>query len=129
MTSLIDTARLARLYLKGEGGGFDPDELQPKPNTLLLSPILPPDQSEGGIVMPGVVKGIPGMTALVYRVEAVGPIVEGDRAHGGVNPRTCIVPEVGELVHVRNAMLDPAQPDCLLLWCDVQHVLARVRPG
>jgi hypothetical protein len=113
---------IQRIALKG----WTPTDFNDmRPGSLLLSPILPDAdvKTKGGLYLPGQeIEKIPGTAALCYRVVACS----GDVSSGEVwNPLRI---GVGDVVVVRNAMLDPIDTTLTLALLDLKHVLLKVKP-
>lgn len=103
-----------------------------KPNTLLVSPVRPPDRISG-LVMPG--SSVTGANAILYRVEAVSPLARGAESGrasvwllpGDAGDTAIATLKPGDVVTLRNGMLEPVHPDGSLLAIDVRHVLGVVQ--
>lgn len=110
---MLDPISIIRLYTR-------PKSLTPSmlvglaPNSIVVEPILPPRQSEGGIQLQQ--GDIPGTAAIAYRVLQVGPASYEWPVNVGV----------GDVVIVRNAMLEPLHPAQDILVIEAKHVLARM---
>lgn len=94
------------------------------PNTALVLPIRKPSVSAGGIV--GAVdenKATLGTNAIAYVVSGVGPVAAAADQH----PQTWLQIEAGDVVVVRNAMLEALHPDLEPLSIHRRHILSIVR--
>lgn len=95
-----------------------------KPNTAVLLPIKRPGLSDGGIIT--VVdenKGTLGTNCLAYLVAGVGEEVKTSDEH----PASWCAIEPGDIVVVRNQMLEPLHPDLEPLLIHRMHILSVVR--
>lgn len=93
------------------------------PNTVILEPLRKPQTSAGGIVT--VVdehKGTLGVNCLAYRVLMVGD----DRIAGDIDPASFVDVVVGDVVVVRNGMLEPLHPNLEPLSIHRMHILAKI---
>lgn len=108
-----------RIYSKG----WLPDDfVEIAPNSVIVSPVRAPE-SIGRIITSHVASSVPGSAHLMYRVEAVG---ETDNAHQWV------CPGVGDIIVVRNQMLESLHPDGRMLSIECRHIRAvihRHEPG
>lgn len=94
------------------------------PNTALLLPLRRPARSTGGIVTAvDEVKGTLGTACIAYVVAGIGVLQPSADQH----PQTWVGIEPGDVVVVRNAMLEPLHPDLEPLLIHRRHVLAKVR--
>ena len=137
---------VTRVYL--EGWQPQTDWVAVKPNHLLVEPIKPDEETttKGGILLPGLEIGrIPGVSAFMYRVLARGPVVDArgpvqeqpddlDPAAGPMlfssrdsDPVICA--RTGDVVVVRNAMVDPVHVNQKVLIIHDKHVLCVVDPA
>lgn len=82
------------------------------PDTYLVSPLKPSGSSSGGIVLSHHIDDLPGTAAIAFRIEA--------RADD-------LVYHVGDVVLVRNAMLEPLDPGMGLLLIASRHVIAKLK--
>jgi hypothetical protein len=103
---------IAHVYARGFGEVAG--RLSLAPGLILVSPVRPPERTAAGIVTELATTRIEGTRALMYRVVAVAPGL----------PDT---PAPGDIVILRNALLDPIQPDLDLLVIKREHVIAVVR--
>lgn len=81
---------------------------------VIVSPVLPPSMSEGGLYV-GDAGKIPGTAALAYRVERCSHV--------------CFPPfdiNEGDVVVLRNAMLEPLHPAMHLLLIGAHHIIAKL---
>jgi hypothetical protein len=110
---MLDPVSVIRLYTTAS---LKPDDLTGIPDGhVLVSPVLPPSMSEGGLYV-GDANKIPGTAALAYRVERISPV--------------CFPPfdlKQGDVVVLRNAMLEPLHPAMHLLLIGAQHIIAKLR--
>jgi co-chaperonin GroES (HSP10) len=110
-----------RIYIEG----WQPTDFsEMKPGLLLIAPIVPAPKSQtrGGIFVPEKeVDKIPGTAALMYGVVALDDKLVGDLDNNPMNV------DVGDVVVVRNAMVDPIHPNTKTCVVDVKHVLTKVR--
>jgi hypothetical protein len=94
------------------------------PNTALLLPLRRPARSSGGIVTAvDEVKGTLGTACIAYVVAGVGVVQPAADQH----PATWTAVEPGDIVVVRNAMLEPLHPDLEPLSIHRRHILAVIR--
>ena len=94
-----------------------------QPNTAILMPIRRPSLSAGGVIT--VVdenKGTLGTNCLAYSVVSVGV----EQASADQHPQTWLPIEVGDVVVVRNSMLEPLHPNLEPLSIHRMHVLALI---
>lgn len=115
------TVSLHELYACGlPVGAFD----NIAPNTALLLPLRRPARSVGGIVTAvDEVKGTLGTACIGYIVVGVGAVVAAADQH----PQTWCGIDTGDVVVVRNAMLEPLHPDLEPLSIHRRHILAVIR--
>lgn len=93
------------------------------PNTVILEPLRRPETSIGGIVeVVDANKGTLGVNCLAYRVLMVGD----DRKAGDIDPASFVDVGVGDVVVVRNGMLEPLHPKLEPLSIHRMHVLAKI---
>lgn len=93
------------------------------PNTVILEPLRRPETSAGGIVeVVDANKGTLGVNCLAYRVLMVGE----DRVAGDIDPASFVDVCVGDVVVVRNGMLEPLHPNLEPLSIHRMHVLAKI---
>jgi hypothetical protein len=93
------------------------------PNTVILEPLRRPETSAGGIVeVVDANKGTLGVNCLAYRVLMVG----SDRMAGDIDPASFVDVVVGDVVVVRNGMLEPLHPNLEPLSIHRMHVLAKI---
>ena len=133
---------VTRVYL--EGWNPTADYVAVKPNHILVEPIKPDEETttKGGILLPGLEIGrIPGVSAFMYRVLARGPVVvSGDLGSNDGEVKEAmtvclrdgesyIAAAVGDVVVVRNAMVDPVHVNQKLLIIHDKHVLCVVDPA
>jgi hypothetical protein len=115
------TVSLHELYSGGLPVGAFADVA---PNTALLLPLRRPARSSGGIVTAvDEVKGTLGTACIAYVVAGVGTIQPAADQH----PATWTAVEPGDVVVVRNAMLEPLHPDLEPLSIHRRHILAVIR--
>lgn len=95
---------VADIYTKG----FDPDQLDIPAPRVLVAPVKPPEKM-GGIIATLATTTIEGTRAIMFRV-----------VRDSGEWRT------GDVVVLRNALLEPIQPDLGLLVVDAAHILGRV---
>lgn len=76
---------------------------------------MPPATTKGGIIIPGQSIDVPGTAAVLFRVvrDEHAPLVDDDLA--------------GEVVLLRNAMLEPLGPSMQLLVISRRHIIATVQ--
>lgn len=91
------------------------------PNTVIVEPVHNPAVSEGGIIVENA-KGVRGTDCLAYRVAMVGE----DRPTDGIDPASFLPVAVGDVVALRNGMLEPLHPKLEPLAIHRMHLLARV---
>jgi co-chaperonin GroES (HSP10) len=109
--------QVQRIYIEGWQLS---DFVGVKEDMLIIEPLKPDAETatKGGIILPGQEVGkIPGVAAFLYRVAAKGPDIE----------HWPLAPQVGDIVIVRNAMVDPLHVNQALLTVHRKHVLAIVR--
>jgi len=113
---MLDPQTLGRIYKDGIAaadilelliGGDD--------RPLLVEPVMPPATTKGGIIIPGQSIDVPGTAAVLFRVvrDEHAPLVDDDLA--------------GEVVLLRNAMLEPLGPSMQLLVISRRHIIATVQ--
>lgn len=111
-----------------------------KPNHIMVEPLKPDVETatKGGILLPGMEVGkIPGVSAFLYRVVARGectaleqqptpghPIIVQEVSGG----EAWMAAAVGEVVSLRNALVDPIHVNQRLLLIHDKHVLTIVDP-
>lgn len=109
---MLDPVSIIRLYTTANLKASDltgiPD------GHVIVSPVLPPSMSEGGLYV-GDAGKIPGTAELAYRVERIAP--------GSWQPFDI---RDGDVVVVRNAMLEPLHPAMHLLLIGSQHIIAKL---
>jgi hypothetical protein len=94
------------------------------PNTALLLPLRRPAKSTGGIVTAvDEVKGTLGTACVAYVVAGLG----AEHASADQHPQTWTNVNPGDVVVVRNAMLEPLHPDLEPLSIHRRHILAVIR--
>jgi hypothetical protein len=94
------------------------------PNTALLLPLRRPARSTGGIVTAvDEVRGTLGTACVAYIVAGVGEVMAAADQH----PQTWTPVDAGDVVVVRNAMLEPLHPDLEPLSIHRRHILAVIR--
>ena len=97
--------------------------LDGKPNCALVRPIRRPEKSAGGIIeVIDEKRGTLGTNALVYLVLALGDEVETEEDH----PDTYLNVKPGDVVVLRNAMLEPLDDTLNTLSIHRSHVLSKV---
>lgn len=104
------------------GGGFRASDFDParlEPGQLIVSPVRPPELSLGGIEIPDAARNIRGQFAIMHRVEVVA----------AKQPEGIMQVQVGDIVKVRNAFLDPLDPTGELCSVPTKHVLAVLVPA
>lgn len=101
---------VAKVY----ASGFDPDSLDLAAGLVLVEPVRPPERTSAGIVVSLDTTRTEGTRALMYRVVRLAPGLPD-----GVN--------VGDVVVLRNALLDPIHPSLDLLVIKREHIVAVVR--
>jgi hypothetical protein len=130
MTAADAPSRLERIYRHGLSAA---DIEHVKPNSLVVSPVAPPE-AMGGIIMPGT--SVAGANHVAYRVEKTGLLVT---AGGDMGASAALLPgdsgdavfanlKAGDVVTLRNGMLEPMDPHGALLSIDVRHILAVLVP-
>lgn len=113
---MLDPQTLGRIYKDGIAAA-DIDVILPNfddNRLLLVEPVMPPATTKGGIIIPGQSIDVPGTAAVLFRVVRDD---FGDHAADSVQ---------GEVVLLRNAMLEPLGPSMALLLIARRHVLATV---
>lgn len=101
----------ARIYVEG----FKAADFQMlKPGLVIVEPIRPPELLRG--IHSPESKQVPGSACLLFKVLAVADQMPGDALQ--------LIP--GDVVTVRNAHLDPVQPNQNVLSIKVEHVLSRL---
>lgn len=121
MTIDIDAARIY-----GQGWAIS-DFAALKANQALVAPIMPPKKI-GSIEMPGKVRDIRKNEAVAFRVLKVSSALV-DEPENGFRVETALPLDAGDVVILRNAMLDPVHPDGEPLAIHRKHILARVTPA
>jgi hypothetical protein len=111
---MLDPITLQRLYTRPRSLRVEHlDALAP--NSVVVEPVLPPNQTESGILLKE--GDIPGTAAICFRVLDVGP---------ETYPPPMSIGD-GDIVVVRNAMLEPIHPAMDILVIEAKHILARLK--
>lgn len=109
----LDPITLQRLYTRPKSLTVDMLE-DVAPNSIVIEPVLPPNQTASGIHLK---EGeIPGTAAIAFRVLQVGESTYPWPVSLGA----------GDIVVVRNAMLEPIHPAMDILVIEAKHVLAKL---
>ena len=104
----VDVERIYRV-------GLFPGDLEDIPaRCYVVAPLKPVGASAGGIVYSHHLDDLPGTAAVCYEIVATSGEQNLERA-------------VGDVVVLRNAMLEPLHPNMNLLLIAAQHVLAKVK--
>lgn len=110
--SALDAVRAGRLYYIG----VDADAFASlKPNFVLLEPVRPPAKMPNGLEAPEVMRSINGPQCSFFKVTKVAEVISHLASE-------YVKVEVGDVVIVRNAMLDPVHPNNEALVIDVKHI-------
>lgn len=110
---MLDPVTLQRLYTRPKS--MTPEMILHLANdNLLVEPVLPPNQTSSGIQLQQ--GDVPGTAAIAFRVLR-RPFQTYDW------PMDI---EVGDIVIVRNAMLEPIHPAMDILVIEAKHVLAKL---
>lgn len=113
-------ALVDRLYTPTSSGpqyGFQASDFDPyllKDGISIVVPLFPPEQLSSGIALPPQIVNLPGTGAYVYRVIAMA--LE--------QPHEAPPIEIGDVVLLRNAHLDPIQVDRKVFTIKTEHILA-----
>ncbi len=110
---------IQRMYLKGWQQG---DFARGKPHLHLIEPIIPDVQvvTQGGLYIPGKqIEAIPGNAALMFRVVKAAEPRDPEEVR-------C---SDGDVVVVRNGLVDLIHPNGRLAVLDTKHVLLVVDPA
>lgn len=107
---MADERTIARVYTEG----FRASDIRLAAGLVLVSPVRPPERTEAGIVVSLATTRIEGTRAILYRVEAIA-----DGAEDGLL--------VGDVVVLRNALLDPIHPDLEALVIRREHIVGVLR--
>ena len=112
----LATTKAARITVDG----FRSTDLaRLRPNVCVVEPVRPPKALASGLHLAHSATELPGTACVLYRV-VKAPLVVSHLASE-------YVPVVdGDLVVLRNAMLDPIHPSLNLLVIDVKHITAIV---
>lgn len=107
----MNDADIGRIYAEG----YRPDDFREQLNAslVIVRPLRPPEKI-GAIITTIATNNIKGTECLLYEV------VRGD-ADNTVNK--------GDVVILRNAMLDPLHPNLETLAVDRKHILERLHKG
>lgn len=110
--SALDAVQAGRLYFTGiNAASF----VSLKPNIVLLEPVRPPAMMPNGFEAPEIMRNIGGAQCTLFRVAKLPEVISHLASE-------YVKVEVGDVVIVRNAMLDPVHPNNEALVIDVKHI-------
>ncbi len=110
---MLDPVTIQRLYTRPRSLTVEMLEAV-APNSIVVEPVLPPNQTASGIQLQQ--GDVPGTAAIAFRVLQVGE---------STYPWPVSVDD-GDIVVVRNAMLEPIHPAMDILVIEAKHVLAKL---
>lgn len=118
----MNKADVTRIYLQGWTPATD--FVVVKPNHIIIEPIKPDEEqtTAGGLHLPGQEVGkIPGTAAYLYRIVLSGYMAQDPSIDEWVSA------SVGDVITVRNALIDPLHTNLAYCICHRKHVLTIVK--